>query len=108
MSQWAEFVELDQLAEKIERLRVMPATLELRRDLVVSNERVVGDAELLVELSQLKRNVTVAVRDLGDLPLDDLANLLVDRDGLECEPLRCVVLAYSVVSGDRIGVSLHL
>jgi hypothetical protein len=104
----AELIQLDQLPEELERLRVLAGALKLGRDLVVGSQRVVGDPELLVELRELQNDVTITVRDLGDLALDDLSDLLVDSDGLECEPLRCVVLAYAVVRGDRVGVGLHL
>jgi len=60
--------------------------LEARRHLVERGEGVARQTELLIELGQLRRDVRVLVLELGDVLRDDLADLLVDRDGLQAKP----------------------
>ncbi len=106
--EWIGVVEIDDLPEDLDRARFLPHALELRRDFVVGIERVGHEAELRVELGELRRDVRIALGDLGDVLLDDLADLFVNSDGLEREALRRVILSDPLVGGDRVGVRLHL
>ena len=80
-------IEIDDLAEDLDGLLVAVLPLEARRDLVERGERVARQPELLVELGELRRDVRVLVLELRDVPRDDLADLLVDRDRLQREAL---------------------
>ncbi len=101
-------IERDDLAEDVERLGVALLTLVARRDLVERGERVAHQPELLIELGELRRDVRVPLFEVRHVLLHDLADLLVDRDGLERESLRRVVAADALVGRDRLGVGLHL
>ena len=85
----------------------MPAFWQPRRDLVVGRERVAGQAELGVDLGELRDDVAVAVGEMRRVLADDLADLLVDGDRFEREALGRVVLADPIVGGDRFGVRLE-
>ena len=80
-------IELDDLAEDVDRLAVAVLALQARRDLVERGERVARQPELLIELGELRHDVRVPVFELRDVLGDDLADLLVDRDRLERETL---------------------
>ena len=101
-------VELDDLAEDLDRLLVPVLALEARRHFVQRPDRVARQPELLVELRELRREVRVPVFELGDVLGDDLANLLVDRDRFEGEALARVEPPDALVRADRIGIGLHL
>lgn len=101
-------VELDDLAEDLDGLRVAVLALQARGDLVERGERVARQPELLVELRELRRDVPVALLELGHVLRDDLADLLVDRDGLQGEALARVELPDALVSAHGVGVGLHL
>jgi hypothetical protein len=60
--------------------------------------------ELLVALADPQ---TPWIGQIGRVLLDDLADLFVDRDGLEREALSRVVLADPIVGRDRLGISLQ-
>ena len=85
-------VELDDLPEDVDRLRVLALPLKARRHLVEGGERVAGQPELLVQLRELRRDVPVLVFELRGVLRDELADLLVDRDRLEREALARVEL----------------
>ena len=101
-------IERDDLAEDVDRLRVALLALEARRDLVERGERVADEPELLVELGELRRDVRVPLFEVRHVLLNDLADLLVDRDGLEREALLRVEPPDALVGRDRFGVGLHL
>ena len=50
-------VERDDLLEDLDRASVLARALQLRGDLVVGGERVADQAELRVELGELRRDV---------------------------------------------------
>ena len=60
-------VELDDLAEDVDRLPVAVLALQARRHLVERGERVARQTELLVELRELRRDVRVLVLELRDV-----------------------------------------
>jgi hypothetical protein len=101
-------VEVDDPPEDVDRLGVAVLTLEAGRNFVEGRERVARQPELLVELGELRRDVRVPVLELGDVFRDDLADLLVDRDGLQGEALARVELPDPLVRPDRVGIGLHL
>ncbi len=108
MGQRVGRVELHDLAEDVDRLTFAALALQPRRHLVEGGERVARQPELLVELCELRRDVRVLVLELRDVFRDDLADLLVDRDGFEREALARVELADPLVRPDGVGVRLHL
>ena len=101
-------VEVDDLAEDVDGVAVAACALVARRHLVVGGERVARQPELGVRLGELRDDVPEAVLEVGDVLVDDLADLLVDRDRLEVEALGGVELADALVRPDRVGVLLHL
>ena len=60
-------VELDDLAEDLDGFLVAVLALQARRHLVERRERVARQAELLVELRELRRDVRVLVLELRDV-----------------------------------------
>ena len=101
-------VELDDLAEDVERLAVAALLLQTRRDLVEGLQGVARQPERLVKLGELRRDVGVLVLELRDVLPDDLADLLEDGDRLQREALARVELADPLVGDDGVGVRLHL
>ena len=59
MGQRVRLVESDHLAKYFDGFRVAPLRLEMPCDLVVRRERVAGEVELAVDLSQLWGDVQV-------------------------------------------------
>jgi hypothetical protein len=101
-------IELDDLAEDVDRFLVLVLPLEAGRHFVEGGEGVAGQPELLVELGELRRDVPVALFELRRVLRDQLADLLVDGDRFEREPLARVELSDPLVRADGVGVGLHL
>ena len=101
-------IELDDLAERRDGLRVLARTLQAGRHFVERRERVRGETELLVQLRELGRDVPVLLLELRRVLGDQLTNLLVDCNRFEREPLLRVELPDLLVGRDRVGVGLHL
>jgi hypothetical protein len=101
-------IELDELAEDVDRVAIAPRLLQPRRDLVVRRERIGHETELRVQLRELRNDVSVTVLEVRNVLVDDLADLLVDGDRLERETLLRVVLADALVRRDRFRVGLEL
>jgi hypothetical protein len=100
-------IELDHSTENVDGLAIATAALQPGRHLVVGGERVAGQPELRVDLGELRDDMAVAIRELRRVLLDELADLLVDGDGLEREALRRVVLPDAIVRRDRFGIGLE-
>ncbi len=101
-------VELDDFAEDFDGFVVAALPLQPRGHLVERRQRIARQSELLVELGELGRDVRVFLLELRDVLRDDLADLLVDGDGLERKALARVELADTLVRRDRVRVRLHL
>ena len=101
-------VERDDLRKHFDGASVLPRALQLRGDLVVRGERVAHQAELGIQLGELRRDVPVAIGEIRGRASDDLANLFVDSDCFQREALRGVVLADALVGGDRLAMRFHL
>ncbi len=101
-------VEIDDLAEDLDRLVVAVLALEARRDLVERGQGVADEPELLIELGELGGDVRVLVLEGGDVARDRLADLLVDRDGLQRKALLRVELSHALVGRDGRAVLLGL
>ncbi len=108
MRQRVRRIEIDDAPEHFDRFGVAPLALQPRRDFVERCERVADEAELLVELRQLRRDVAVFFFELREMLRDDLADLLVDGDRFEREPLTRVVLADALVGRNGVRERLHL
>ena len=91
----------------VDGVAIAPRALQTRGDLVVCSERVAGEPELGIDGRELGDDVPVAIFQLRDVLLDELADLLVDRDRLQREALRRVELTDAIVGGDRLGVRVH-
>jgi len=100
-------VERHHLPEDVDGVPVAAGALQPDRDLVVGRECVRRQAELGVDRRELRNDLPVPVFEVRDVLLDELADLFVDRDRLQREALRRVVLADSVVGGNRFRVCLH-
>jgi hypothetical protein len=100
-------VELDHLAEDVDRLAVARVLLQATRDFVVRRQRIARQAELRVDLGELRDDVSVAVREVRRVLADQLANLLVNRDRLQREALGRVVLTDAIVRRDRFWIRLQ-
>src|SRR5690606_32950011 len=94
-------IELDDPPEDVDRLRIALLPLEPGRHLVERGERVARQAELLIELRELRRDVPVPLLEVRYVLADDLADLLVDGDRLEREALVRVELSDRLVRRDR-------
>ncbi len=101
-------VEIDDLAEDVDGVPIPPGALVAGGYFVVGGERVAGEPELGVRLGELGDDVPEAVLQVGDVLVDDLADLLVNGDRCEVEALRRVERAHALVGRDRVGVELHL
>jgi hypothetical protein len=101
-------VELEDLLEDVEGVSLAPLVPQPRRDLVVGRQGVAGQSQLGVDLGQARDDVAVLGLEMAGVALDDPADLLVDRDGFDREPLTIVVLADPLVGGDGALVLLYL
>src|ERR1051325_7358133 len=78
-------VESDHAPEYVDGVAIPPRALQSYRGLVVRRERVAGEPELRVDGRELRDDVPVAILELRDVLLDELADLLVNRDGFQRE-----------------------
>jgi hypothetical protein len=101
-------IEVEHLLEDVERIALASLLPQPRRHLVVGGQRIAGQAELGVDLGEPRSDVAVAALEVRGVPLDDAADLLVDRDGLYRESFAVVVLADLLVGGDGLLVLLEL
>src|SRR5262249_47623467 len=90
-------VELDDLAEDVDRVAIAVRALVPRRHLVVGGERVAHEAELNVSFGELRDDVAEAVLEVRDVLVNDLADLLEDRDRFRVKALRRVELPDALV-----------
>ncbi len=96
-------IERDDLLEDVDGVAVAPDDLEAGGHLVVVGERVGAQVELGQQLRELRHDVAEAILQVRGVLLNNLADLLVDRDRLNAEPLDRVVGGYSVVGVDGLG-----
>jgi hypothetical protein len=108
VGEWVGRIELDDPPEDVDRLLVLVLPLELGRHLVEGGERVARQTELLVQLRELGRDVPVPLLERRRVFANQLADLFVDGDRFEREPLRRIELSDPLVRADGVGVRLHL
>ena len=102
-------VELDDLAEDVDGVAIAAGALVARAPPRRRRRaRRWSRPSCGVRLGELGHDVAEALLEVGDVLVDDLADLLVDRDRLEVEALGRVELADALVRPDGVGVLLHL